>query len=106
MKAKHLMNIFGGRCFYCRREVRIGSMLPHKENPLNATVDHDIPKCRIGYTPVAQNNEVLACAECNQFKADMTGTEFISFRETKKLSQSYIEFLELRLARRLRLIHK
>jgi 5-methylcytosine-specific restriction endonuclease McrA len=104
LNARGLMMIFGGMCFYCRRRVTPQSTLPHSAiSPLDATVDHDIPKCRIGFTPVASNNMVLCCRECNSFKADMTGTEFITFRQSKKIPKSYIEYLESRLIKRLHL---
>lgn len=98
MKAAGLMNVFGGMCFYCRHPVR-----PNAAHPTDrATVDHDIPKCRIGTTAI-KNNEVLACQDCNGHKNDMTGAEFIQFRRDQKFPQSYIEWLEERLARKLRL---
>lgn len=98
MKAAGLMKLFGGMCFYCRHPVRPGALHPSDR----ATVDHDIPKCRVGPTPI-KNNEVLACQECNGHKGDMTGAEFIQFRRDKKFPASYVEHLEEKLAARLKL---
>lgn len=104
MKVSGLMGPFGGMCFYCRRAVSVPSYLPGQAlTAHHATVDHDIPKCRIGYITPMKNNLVLACRECNNLKGDMTGTEFIQFRRDKKFARSYVEFLEMRLAKRLRL---
>lgn len=99
MKAAGLMGSFGGMCYYCRHPVRVGAQHPSDR----ATVDHDIPKCRIGFATPLKNNELLSCQECNQHKGDMTGAEFIQFRRDKKFAAGYIEYLEDRLAKRLKL---
>lgn len=99
MKAAGLMKAFGGMCYYCRHPVRPNS--PHPAD--RATVDHDIPRCRLNLITPLKTNEVLACAECNQHKGDMTGTEFIMFRRDKKFPETYVQFLEERLAQKLKL---
>lgn len=66
-----------------------------------ASRDHDIPKCRRGY--LSGGSEVLSCVRCNHAKGDMTAVEFIAFRQTGKLAQSYLEFLEKRLVAKLKL---
>jgi 5-methylcytosine-specific restriction endonuclease McrA len=107
-KLDHVYNLFGGKCTYCKRRTTKPSMLPHQHTELDATVDHDTPKCRTPYISFRENftnnnNVVLACRACNQSKADMTGPEFLSFRAIKKLPQSYIEYLEAKLLKRLKL---
>lgn len=96
MNLTNLRKLFGNRCVYCQRTVIAPSLLPNQNfSPSHATKDHDVPKCRIGYTRL-ENNEVLACQACNNAKQDMTGPEFMSFRATHRFAPSYIEWLEQR----------
>lgn len=96
----NLMAEFGGKCMYCHRRVSIGASHDTPPHSL-ASRDHDIPKCRRTY--LGGGEQVLSCAACNHAKGDMTAVEFMAYRETKKLPRSYIEFLETRLAQRLKL---
>lgn len=75
MKAAGLMKAFGGMCYYCRHPVRPNAMHPADR----ATVDHDIPRCRLHEITPLKTNEVLACQECNGHKGDMTGDRVYNF---------------------------
>lgn len=102
-KIEILIEEFGGKCLYCHHKVKIGNTHDTPATTL-ASRDHDVPKCRRGYLADASNNrEVLSRADCNHAKSDMTTIEFMMFRESKKLPASYVEFLEARLVKRLKL---
>jgi len=61
----------GKRCIYCLRDVhlRIYALLPY------ATIDHFVPRSKGGKDNI--DNYVVACADCNQKKADMMPDEFM-----------------------------
>ena len=102
MKVRALYDLFGGKCVYCGRRTVLGA-IAGKVVGLCATKDHDVPRCRLLHFSELKTNEVLACHDCNVVKSDMTGPEFISFRQTKRFPASYIAWLEQRAIKRLRL---
>lgn len=96
-KLEKLLRQFNHRCDYC------GVVVILCDNPGNdrmATTDHCIPVTRGGGRD--EPNRVLACMICNNVKGDMTAPEFRLFLESGCLAQSYIAYLEARLAKRLK----
>jgi|RhiMethySRZTD1v2_1073278.scaffolds.fasta_scaffold72889_3 5-methylcytosine-specific restriction endonuclease McrA len=65
-----------GRCFYCARKMRPYAR-KKKEQQIRdfATKDHFIPRSRGGLHLFG--NKVLACAECNGKKGNMSAFEFV-----------------------------
>lgn len=66
-----------GLCAYCRRETEMPSLLPGKHHDLTATVEHIVPVSRGGKWK--GDNTTLACALCNNLKADMTPQQWAEF---------------------------
>jgi hypothetical protein len=92
-------------CCYCHRAVIRPSRsdLSGKNNHNSeASIDHDIPKCRIGYVEKRGSNTVLSCFACNQAKGDMTGDEFIHFLRSGEILPSYINWIAEKMKKRLR----
>lgn len=94
MKISALMQAFNHCCVYCGRRVIVAPYIA--VSGWEATIDHDMPKARGGFDVLRPSNTVLACRRCNQAKADMTGAEFIEFRNTLKFPASYVAYLEKR----------
>ena len=55
-----------GRCFWCH----------YKVSKNKATIDHLTPTSR-GGKPLAANNMVICCSDCNASKGNLTGEEYI-----------------------------
>lgn len=64
----------GVKCRYCGKQLRIPPRGPRPHNPLEATVDHVVPKAKGGrwYFP----NLLTACVDCNRAKADQDAIDF------------------------------
>lgn len=73
----------GTLCYYCQVEMILpvegrftGITLELEVDPLLATIDHKIPRCRGGRKTL--DNLVLCCNRCNKLKGHMTEEEFRS----------------------------
>jgi hypothetical protein len=62
-----------GKCFYCERQMKPPRLPFHGYDGLAATREHRIPRSRGGGNG---RNVVLACADCNSLKGNLTETEF------------------------------
>lgn len=65
----------GGRCRYCKVEVRRNWLEDNRFDD-DATIDHIIPKAKGG--PNHISNYALACRRCNHAKGDRTVEEFLA----------------------------
>lgn len=78
---KQILNLTGGRCFYCDVEVVPYSTFRHagidREKELH--IDHIVPKSSGG--PDHISNYVPSCAKCNYTKGSMSFLEFVKLRE-------------------------
>lgn len=63
----------GGRCRYCRVEVRRNWMETERHDH-DATIDHIVPKAKGGGNE--RSNYALACRRCNNAKGDRSVAEF------------------------------
>lgn len=86
-------------CFYCEREIDAAKF--GGENGIHATQDHILPKSKFGKTHYT--NLILACNECNLFKAAMTVGEFIAMLEKRIAGNIEHEYIPVSLYRT---IHK
>lgn len=88
---------FGNHCVYCNNRVWFLDAHDAMYNPQKsrATVDHAMPKSRGGLNDDA--NLLLACAACNNAKADMTDAEFRAFIATGRVPIGYVEYLAERI---------
>lgn len=90
----------GCMCFYCGHELLL--IYSHTENGAlpkwAATVDHLIPRCRGGSNDL--RNLVLACAGCNQAKADLTVEQWrqAGFPKRRSIAEGTYIPVERRLA--------
>lgn len=66
-----------GACHYCRRATLRPTKLPRPHSDLKATIDHVVPLSKGG--AVRGDNVVLACALCNNLKADMMPEDWAAF---------------------------
>ena len=78
-KAKHHPRLWEhqrGLCFYC--DVPMIRTQPSEQKSKSgrlATLDHRVPRAKGGHR--IRSNLVLACASCNQKKADKSETDFL-----------------------------
>lgn len=68
-------------CVYCKR---------HFKSESDKTIDHLIPKAKGGLNEL--ENLFIACKDCNQWKANMTISEFIKEVETYLKNNKTINF--------------
>ena len=86
VKLKRLLHKQGGRCYYCNMSI---SRHYHQGAPLEATIDHRIPRARGGTN--AAINLVAACFSCNNRKGNMTSDEFIAHMNGPAMSTARLE---------------
>lgn len=84
---KKIMKIKGNTCCWCGCECTNDFMIIGGQKqplPHTATVEHLIPIAKGGQHNI--NNVAIACFECNQKKSDTDLNEWITFKNSKKVT--------------------